>query len=70
MAGVPVAAERGRTPRIAALDALRGIALLGILLMNIIGFALPKAAYLNPAYQGIPRSGIRGMAAAQSGGAG
>ncbi|ACR68475.1 DUF418 family protein [Edwardsiella ictaluri] len=54
MAGVPVAAERGRTPRIAALDALRGIALLGILLMNIIGFALPKAAYLNPAYQGIP----------------
>ncbi|MFC3395920.1 DUF418 domain-containing protein YeiB [Brenneria rubrifaciens] len=40
--------------RIAALDFARGIALLGILLLNITAFGLPKAAYLNPAYQGLP----------------
>ena len=34
--------------RIQAIDTLRGIALLGILLMNIIAFANPFAAYLNP----------------------
>ncbi|WP_081306983.1 DUF418 domain-containing protein YeiB [Edwardsiella tarda] len=48
---------RTSAPRIATLDALRGLALLGILLMNIVGFALPKAAYLNPAYQGMPSAG-------------
>ncbi|SPW30986.1 Predicted membrane protein [Edwardsiella tarda] len=48
---------RTAAPRIATLDALRGLALLGILLMNIVGFALPKAAYLNPAYQGMPSAG-------------
>ena len=36
--------------RIDALDAVRGIAILGILLMNIFAFALPQAAYLNPYY--------------------
>jgi uncharacterized protein len=41
-------------PRIATLDCARGIAILGILLMNISAFGLPKAAYLNPAYLGIP----------------
>ncbi|AVJ16926.1 hypothetical protein CLM71_07180 [Serratia sp. MYb239] len=41
-------------PRIATLDCARGIAILGILLMNISAFGLPKAAYLNPAYQGQP----------------
>jgi len=40
--------------RIIALDFIRGIAVLGILLLNITAFALPKAAYLNPAWQGIP----------------
>lgn len=38
--------------RIAMLDCARGIAILGILLMNITAFGLPKAAYLNPAYAG------------------
>jgi uncharacterized protein len=39
--------------RIATLDTLRGVAVLGILMMNIIGFAMPDAAYLNPrAYGG------------------
>ncbi|MEM7799381.1 MAG: DUF418 domain-containing protein [Chloroflexota bacterium] len=38
--------------RIIALDFLRGFALLGILLMNIQGFAMPKAAYFNPTAYG------------------
>lgn len=38
--------------RIAMLDCARGMAILGILLMNITAFGLPKAAYLNPAYLG------------------
>lgn len=40
--------------RIATLDCVRGIAILGILLLNICAFGLPKAAYLNPAYLGSP----------------
>ncbi|HGN1706599.1 TPA: DUF418 domain-containing protein YeiB [Providencia rettgeri] len=36
--------------RISQLDAVRGMAILGIFLMNIFGFALPQAAYLNPYY--------------------
>lgn len=43
--------------RIATLDFARGVAVLGILLMNIIAFGLPKAAYLNPAYLGLPDLG-------------
>lgn len=34
--------------RIESLDVLRGVALLGILLLNIVGFGLPEAAYFNP----------------------
>lgn len=34
------------------LDFIRGIAILGILLLNISAFGLPKAAYLNPAWYG------------------
>lgn len=40
--------------RIATLDFARGIAIFGILLLNISAFGLPKAAYLNPAYAGQP----------------
>lgn len=36
------------------LDFIRGLAVLGILLLNIVGFALPSAAYLNPAWHGMP----------------
>lgn len=32
------------------LDFVRGVAILGILLLNISAFGLPKAAYLNPAW--------------------
>lgn len=34
--------------RIAALDTVRGIAVMGILAMNILAFAMPFAAYMNP----------------------
>ncbi|WP_430998446.1 DUF418 domain-containing protein YeiB [Klebsiella pneumoniae] len=34
------------------LDFVRGVAILGILLLNISAFGLPKAAYLNPAWSG------------------
>lgn len=40
--------ESQNKPRIGSLDLLRGIALLGILLMNIQGFSMPSVAYLNP----------------------
>jgi len=36
--------------RYLALDFIRGCAILGILLLNIVGFGLPAAAYLNPAW--------------------
>lgn len=39
--------------RIATIDVVRGVAVLGILAMNIVNFALPRAAYMNPrAYGG------------------
>lgn len=38
--------------RIAQLDALRGIAVIGIALMNVYVFALPAQGYYNPAYTG------------------
>lgn len=38
--------------RYQSLDALRGFAVMGILLMNIIGFSMPMAAYVNPAAWG------------------
>lgn len=38
------------------LDFVRGVAILGILLLNISAFGLPKAAYLNPA--GMARSPV------------
>jgi uncharacterized protein len=35
-------------PRIAALDIVRGVAVMGILAMNIVAFAMPFQAYMNP----------------------
>ncbi|MDP1238721.1 hypothetical protein Q6335_28220, partial [Klebsiella pneumoniae] len=34
------------------MDFVRGVALLGILLLNISAFGVPKAADLNPAWSG------------------
>jgi uncharacterized protein len=44
VASTPVSA----TDRIVAIDTLRGVAVLGILVMNIYGFAMSFAAYANP----------------------
>ena len=38
--------------RIATLDIVRGVAVMGILAMNIVAFAMPGAAYINPAAYG------------------
>ncbi|WP_373487938.1 DUF418 domain-containing protein [Blastomonas sp.] len=40
------------TDRHLSLDALRGFAVMGILLLNITAFAMPEAAYINPAAWG------------------
>lgn len=41
-----------QTDRHLSLDAMRGFAVMGILLLNIVGFAMPDAAYVNPAAWG------------------
>jgi uncharacterized protein len=46
-AGPVTAAER-----LASLDTLRGVAVMGILVMNIYAFAMPLAAYYNPLIMG------------------
>jgi uncharacterized protein len=40
------------SPRLATLDVLRGIAVMGIFSVNVIGFAMPSPAYLNPTAYG------------------
>lgn len=45
----PAAAPRNR---IATLDIIRGVAVMGILAMNIVAFAMPQSAYMNPAAYG------------------
>jgi uncharacterized protein len=42
----------GDPDRIESLDALRGVAVLGILLMNVQSFSMPEAAYINPTAYG------------------
>jgi uncharacterized protein len=39
-------------PRILTLDVVRGVAVMGILAMNIVAFAMPFQAYMNPAAYG------------------
>lgn len=48
----PKATPTQANQRIIMLDVLRGFALLGILIMNIRGFAMPAAAYDNPTLWG------------------
>lgn len=40
------------TDRIGTLDFTRGVAVLGILLLNIVNFGMPQGAYINPAAYG------------------
>lgn len=47
----PTSAPETR-PRVTALDALRGVAVIGIAVMNVVAFAMPANAYLNPAVWG------------------
>jgi uncharacterized protein len=46
------ATPAAESERIGSLDALRGVATLGILLMNVQSFAMPEAAYINPTAYG------------------
>ena len=39
--------------RYLSIDAVRGFAVLGILLMNIVGMGLPSFAYIDPTYAGM-----------------
>jgi uncharacterized protein len=52
IAPAPVAAPVEGPERISSVDVLRGFALLGILLLNIVGFAHHPAAYDNPTIAG------------------
>ena len=42
----------GESSRITSIDTLRGVAVLGILVMNISAFSMPAAAYMNPTLYG------------------
>ena len=48
------ATEAGQ--RIVTLDIVRGVAVMGILAMNIVAFAMPPAAYVNPLAYGADRA--------------
>lgn len=62
-AGTPVA--HAAPGRIATIDAVRGMAVLGILVMNIGSFAMPMAAYTDPtAYGGAQGLDLQAWAAA------
>src|SRR5688572_22594258 len=43
-----MATTSSQTDRLATLDLVRGVAVMGILAMNIVAFAMPMAAYINP----------------------
>lgn len=54
MGGMAEATPVSAGERVETLDVIRGFALFGILLMNIVGMGLPEAAYFNPAALGPP----------------
>ena len=48
----PKAGPVSAAERLLSLDALRGVAVMGILVMNVYAFAMPLAAYYNPLLMG------------------
>ena len=50
------AQSQAAADRHVSIDAVRGFAVLGILLMNIVGMGLPSFAYLDPTYAGGAKS--------------
>ena len=52
MTTIPQSFPKSEMSRVSSIDSLRGFALLGILLMNIIGFAFPFPSYSNPMFDG------------------
>lgn len=48
MPGTALTAAPSSRHRVTALDALRGVAVIGIVPMNVIAFSMPANAYLNP----------------------
>lgn len=48
VSGTALTAAPSSRKRITALDALRGVAVIGIVPMNVIAFSMPANAYLNP----------------------
>src|SRR5262245_55931181 len=48
----PVATPLPPTDRIVAIDVVRGLAVLGILAMNVVEFGLPLRAYVDPSVAG------------------
>ncbi len=46
------ATSEAASDRILSIDVVRGFAVLGILLMNIVAMGLPSYAYTNPIYAG------------------
>src|SRR3546814_13252291 len=51
--GAAMTATTEPQPRIATLDIVRGVAVMGILAMNVIAFAMPIEAYMNTAAYGL-----------------
>src|ERR1044072_9453106 len=49
----PAIAAEAAVPRIATLDIVRGVAIMGILAMNIVAFSMPFQAYMNPTAYGL-----------------
>ena len=52
-AAAPVCAEGAPGQRIATLDIIRGVAVMGIFAVNVIAFAMPFQAYFNPSAYGL-----------------
>lgn len=48
----PSAGPVSAAERLLSLDTLRGVAVMGILVMNVYAFAMPLAAYYNPLVMG------------------